>query len=267
MHKLYIVGLGTGSLEDLNYKAFNLIKSEKPKYARTIRHPVIMKNSFENLEAFDEIFEKEENLEQVYRKIKERIDCALAQYGEIIYLVPGSPHIGDKITESYLSGGNDISIELVDGCSFIDKAIKMSGSQNAGFNIIDGHMADKYKFDIHSNNIICGVENQALASKIKIELTEIYPDDTNVIFMDILRNKREHISLFELDRQEYYDYSTYIFVESIDITMLDMYNINDLKNLMVLLRGPDGCPWDRKQTHMSLRECVVEEAYEVVDAI
>jgi tetrapyrrole methylase family protein/MazG family protein len=49
--------------------------------------------------------------------------------------------------------------------------------------------------------------------------------------------------------------------------MLDMYNINDLKNLMVLLRGPDGCPWDRKQTHMSLRECVVEEAYEVVDAI
>lgn len=267
MHKLHIVGLGTGNLEDLSFKAYNLINSEKPKYARTVRHPVLMDNSINNMKAFDEIFEQEDNLEQVYEIIKGRIDNALDQYGEIIYIVPGSPYIGDKITDIYLSGGHDIAIEITDGCSFIDKAIKMANSQNAKFNIIDGSVTDKYELDIHSNNIICGVENQAIASKIKIELSEIYPDETNVIFMDILRNRREQISLFELDRQENYDYSTYIFVESIDITMLDMYNINDLKNLMVLLRGPDGCPWDRKQTHMSLRECVVEEAYEVVDAI
>ncbi|MDP3386921.1 MAG: nucleoside triphosphate pyrophosphohydrolase, partial [Eubacteriales bacterium] len=267
MYKLHIVGLGTGNLEDLTYKAYNLIKSEKPKYARTVRHPVLTEHNLKNLKSFDEIFEREDNLEQVYQTIKERIDLALEEHGEIIYIVPGSPYIGDRITESYLSGVHDIAIEIIDGCSFIDKAIKMTGSQNARFNIVDGHMADKHEFDIHSNNIICGVESQALASKIKIELTEIYPDDASVIFMDVLKNKREYISLFELDRQENYDYSTYIFVESIDITMLDVYNINDLKNLMVLLRGPDGCPWDRKQTHMTLRECVVEEAYEVVDAI
>jgi tetrapyrrole methylase family protein/MazG family protein len=267
MHKLHIVGLGTGNLEDLSFKAYNLIKSKKPKYARTVRHPVLMDNSLENMKAFDEIFEQEDNLEKVYEIIKDRIDNALDQFGEIIYIVPGSPYIGDKITDIYLSGDHDIEIEITDGCSFIDKAIKMADSQNTKFKIIDGRASDKFEFDIHANNIICGVESRAVASKIKIELSEIYPDDANVILMDILRNKRERISLFELDRQDNYDYSTYIFVESIDITMLDMYNINDLKNLMVLLRGPDGCPWDRKQTHMSLRECVVEEAYEVVDAI
>ncbi|HBH13628.1 MAG: Nucleoside triphosphate pyrophosphohydrolase MazG [Clostridiales bacterium 38_11] len=267
MHKLQIVGLGTGNLGDLSYKAYTLINSEKPKFARTIRHPVLLENSFKNLQAFDEIFEQEDNLEKVYETIKNRIDLALEKHGEIIYIVPGSPYIGDWITDSYMSRVNDLVIEIIDGPSFVDKAIKMTGSQNARFNIIDGHKVGKYDFDIHSNNIICGVENQALASKIKIELTEIYPDDMNVFFMDILKNKREQISLFELDRQQNYDYSTYIFVESIDITMLDMYNINDLKNLMILLRGPDGCPWDRKQTHMSLRECVIEEAYEVVDAI
>ena len=36
---------------------------------------------------------------------------------------------------------------------------------------------------------------------------------------------------------------------------------------MKKLRGPEGCPWDIKQTHMSIRECILEEAYELIDAI
>ena len=40
-----------------------------------------------------------------------------------------------------------------------------------------------------------------------------------------------------------------------------------LVELMAALRGPEGCPWDRKQTHRSLRHSLIEETYEVVDAI
>lgn len=43
--------------------------------------------------------------------------------------------------------------------------------------------------------------------------------------------------------------------------------IEQLRKIVARLRGPDGCPWDREQTHASLREGVVEEAYEVVEAI
>ncbi len=43
--------------------------------------------------------------------------------------------------------------------------------------------------------------------------------------------------------------------------------MNDLLNIMRQLRGPDGCPWDQKQTHDSLRKYMLEEAYEAVDAI
>jgi MazG family protein len=42
---------------------------------------------------------------------------------------------------------------------------------------------------------------------------------------------------------------------------------DDLVTLMTTLRGPDGCPWDRKQTLQDLKPYVIEEAYEVVDAI
>jgi len=43
--------------------------------------------------------------------------------------------------------------------------------------------------------------------------------------------------------------------------------ITDLREIMAKLRGPEGCPWDRKQDHGSLRPYVVEEAYELVEAI
>lgn len=45
------------------------------------------------------------------------------------------------------------------------------------------------------------------------------------------------------------------------------YDISDLLAIMEFLRAPDGCPWDRVQTHESIRRNMIEEAYEVVDAI
>ncbi len=47
----------------------------------------------------------------------------------------------------------------------------------------------------------------------------------------------------------------------------DSYKMEDLLEIIRLLRAPDGCPWDKVQTHASIRSCMVEEAYEVVDAI
>ena len=45
------------------------------------------------------------------------------------------------------------------------------------------------------------------------------------------------------------------------------YNVEDLRRIMALLRQPDGCPWDRAQTHASIRANMLEEAYEAADAI
>ncbi len=47
----------------------------------------------------------------------------------------------------------------------------------------------------------------------------------------------------------------------------DKYSIDDLINIMVLLRSEDGCPWDREQTHRSIRKDFIEETYEVIEAI
>ena len=49
--------------------------------------------------------------------------------------------------------------------------------------------------------------------------------------------------------------------------MAKNYNMDDLLRIMELLRGPGGCPWDRAQTHRSIRANMLEEAYEAADAI
>ncbi|MDF2632602.1 MAG: mazG [Caproiciproducens sp.] len=52
-----------------------------------------------------------------------------------------------------------------------------------------------------------------------------------------------------------------------DFQLKDKYNIEDMLNIMAILRSPEGCPWDREQTHKSIRSCFIEETYEVVEAI
>lgn len=47
----------------------------------------------------------------------------------------------------------------------------------------------------------------------------------------------------------------------------DFYNVRDLIEIVDLLRGPGGCPWDQEQTHESIRRNLIEEAYEAADAI
>lgn len=53
----------------------------------------------------------------------------------------------------------------------------------------------------------------------------------------------------------------------VDFQKKERYDFRDLEQVMALLRAPGGCPWDREQTHQSIRRNMLEEAYEVVEAI
>lgn len=52
-----------------------------------------------------------------------------------------------------------------------------------------------------------------------------------------------------------------------DINIDQKYDLTDLVDIIARLRAPDGCPWDRKQTHESMKKCLLEETQEVIDAI
>ena len=54
---------------------------------------------------------------------------------------------------------------------------------------------------------------------------------------------------------------------AVEFKQKDRYNIDDLISIVALLRTPEGCAWDRAQTHSSIRKNFIEETYEVIEAI
>ena len=111
------------------------------------------------------------------------------------------------------------------------------------------------------------LESRELASEVKLRLMEAYPEELEVW---LLQGESEPVSmpLFTLDRGDRFDHRTCLLVPAQNtITELERYDFEHLNEIMRRLCAPDGCPWDRVQTHASLRTCLLEEAYEVIDAI
>lgn len=271
MNTIQIIGMGAGKVEDLTIKAYNALIENIPTYLRTEMHPIVkeLREKNINIETFDEYFLKYESFDEVYDKITEKIVELSDIYGRINYCTAGSPFYGDIVTKKLISEYKDkINIIIIDGMSFLDKCIKLSGySDCKSIIILDSLEADEFSFDSNSLNIITQVYDNEIASQIKIRLMEMYSDNTEVLKIDVLEANVKKIPLFLLDQEKKYGFSTYFCIKPIEIFDNSVYNVNNLCRIIKLLRGPDGCPWDKKQTHESIRQCVIEEAYEVVDAI
>ena len=117
------------------------------------------------------------------------------------------------------------------------------------------------------NCFIRELDGQALAGEVKLRLMEVYPEESDVW---LLREGRapERLPLYALDRAEGLDHRACVLVPAQkDIHHLERYDCVHLVELIRFLCSPQGCPWDRVQTHVSLRSSILEEAYEVIDAI
>ncbi|WMJ77923.1 MULTISPECIES: nucleoside triphosphate pyrophosphohydrolase [unclassified Sedimentibacter] len=270
MNTIQIIGLGAGSRDDLTVKAYKALNENIPTFARTERHPTVKELKKEiNIECFDNFFEKYETFDEVYEKMADKLIEFANTYGKINYCTAGSPYYGDIVTKKLLNEYKDqISIIIIDGMSFLDKCIKLSGfSDYKSIKVLDCLEADEFSFDINSLNIVTQVYDHEMASQLKLILMETYSDDSYILNIDVLKENVEKTPLYMLDQEKKYGFSTYFCVLPIEISKNTVYNVTNLCRIVKILRGPDGCPWDRKQTHESIRQHVVEEAYEVVDAI
>ncbi len=75
------------------------------------------------------------------------------------------------------------------------------------------------------------------------------------------------IKLCELDRQKSYDATCVLYVPSCTYEQRSRHDFEDVMRIVRRLRAPNGCPWDREQTHVSLKNALLEECYELIDAI
>lgn len=117
------------------------------------------------------------------------------------------------------------------------------------------------------NAMVRELDSRELASEVKLKLMDCYPEETRCFVLGA-DGQTARIPLYDLDRLKAYDHRSCVLIPAQrDLMKLERYGFDELVEIMRILQGPDGCPWDRAQTHESLRPFMLEETYEAIDAI
>jgi tetrapyrrole methylase family protein/MazG family protein len=114
--------------------------------------------------------------------------------------------------------------------------------------------------------LIAQLHSRAIASEVKLTLMSLYPDEFPVWLVHAAGTDEqfvEDLRLFEIDRSDRIGLLTALYVPPLGSET----SFEAFLEVVAHLRSPEGCPWDREQTHQSLREDLLEEVYEVLSAI
>lgn len=270
---LKIMGLGPGAYEALTIGALKELKNNKNIYFRTEKHPTVdfLKEEGIKFESYDHAYEKYDSFDDVYKYIAEDLITKINENEDLIYAVPGHPLVAERsvINLIDLCKEKDIEYEILPAVSFVDAMMEaLQVDPIEGVKIVDAFDMKNQIIDKRVGTIITQVYNNFIASEVKLRLLEGYEDDTEIIFVraagvEGLESIRK-IPLYELDWQDDIDYLTSIYIPK---NLENKKDFQDLLDIIETLRNPGGCPWDREQTHESLKSAFLEECYEVIDAI
>lgn len=268
-----LVGLGPGHPRHLTRQAWDVLSAGREVWLRTARHPTVPHlPAHLVVHSFDDLYESAADFAQVYRAIAERV-LELGRRPEgVIYAVPGHPLVGEATVRHILQMAPEagLSVRVVDGISFIEGALTALGldALEPGLQIGDGiEIAALHHPPLNPDlpALIGQVYSRRLAGDLKLTLMNQYPDEHPVTLIFAAGTDEQrllHLPLYELDRHDV-DHLTTLYVPPLP----PVSSLEGFQETIAHLRAPDGCPWDREQTHESLRGNLLEEAYEVVAAI
>ncbi|ABW20169.1 MazG nucleotide pyrophosphohydrolase domain-containing protein [Alkaliphilus oremlandii] len=275
MGKLTIVGLGPGGKEHLTLAIYEAMKNHTNIYLRTEQHPVVpyLKEMGILFHTFDGAYDRYETFEEVYQHIADTV-LQEAKSKDVLYAVPGHPFVAENTVQLIIEGCKEhhIEREVYPAMSFVDAMfMALEVDPVDGFQLIDGLNLDVMKPDPNMNTVITQVYDSFIASDIKLKLMNYYDDEQEIYVVRAAGvpglQKIAKIKLYELDRLGWVDYLTTVFIKRIENSEKKYYNMNNLVQIMERLRSTEGCPWDRKQTHESLKKYLIEESGEVLEAI
>jgi tetrapyrrole methylase family protein/MazG family protein len=291
---LTIVGLGPGSRETLTLEADRVLREASDVWVRTRVQPALdeIERAYPEVRfhSFDPLYETLPSLDEVYREIVNAL-VPLAQRPEgVIYAVPGSPSSGETTVRLLVTEMERRHIEtrLVQGIDYVTPVLSAVGiSDTSWLEVID---AAEIALMSHENAtgevpgqaallpwrapvptaplVVSPLYDRETASGVKLWLGRYYPDGHEVSLVHLDSNggaETARVSLHDIDRSDV-DHHTALYVPPVS----ENDNVRTFAGLMTLtrtLRAPGGCPWDRDQTHETLKKHLLEETYEVLEAL
>jgi tetrapyrrole methylase family protein/MazG family protein len=283
-HSLTIVGLGPGDPDLRTIAAQRALETARRVLLRTGIHPGVEELLADpRVSTCDDLYEAQPTFQALYRAVADRVLGLLAE-DDLIYAVPGNPLAGELTVITLRSaaeaagyvvtvipgaGGLDViaataGLDLMaDGVQTLDALDLREWLERAPFN---GALLDVTPV---RPLVITQVYKRSIASAVKLALGTLYPDDHEISLIgwdkDRGTTSGRLIRLHELDRASV-DHLTSVVVPPLE-WQTNTRSPFELFRIVAKLRDVDGCPWDREQTHESIRGAVIEEAFEVADAI
>ena len=268
---LTILGLGPGHPDDITRRAWQALEMAKAVYLRTREHPCVPALPIASFTSFDDVYDSSADFEHIYDTICERL-LAAAQSGDVVYAVPGDPMVAESTVQRLLERGPErgVEVEIINGVSFIEPMLTALAIDAVdGLQIYDAlEIAAMHHPPINPDRpaLLAQVYNRAVASDLKLTLMNQYPDEFEVALIHDAGSdavQTERIPLYAIDRSEQIRHLTALYVPALG----HFSSFEAFQEIIAHLRAPEGCPWDREQTHLSLRRYLLEETHEVLEAL
>ncbi len=271
--RIVVVGLGPAGADLLLPAARRVLEQIPRRYVRTSRHPAVgeLAAAGIDLRSFDDGYDAAGDLDGVYARIVADLRDVAATAGEVVYAVPGNPAVAERSVELLrdAAAAGDVELEIVPGLSFAELAwARLRVDPMAGARVADARTLTADAVVGDGPVLVAQCDSRLLLSDVKLVLLEVLPADAPVTVLQHLGLEDEHVrtvALADLDRDVDPDHLTALFVDSgVGVAAREL---GRLLGLAERLRRPGGCPWDADQTHHSLTRYLLEEAYEVVEAV
>lgn len=273
MPGIILLGLGPGDPNQLTREAWDVLSSADEIYLRTRQHPTVNGlPSSVKIHSFDDLYEDGESFDEVYASITQKILELGRRSQGVIYAVPGHPFVAESTCPEIarLARDEGLDIRIVEAVSFLEPTFSALGldpyPRLTLFDALTLGQAHIPAFAPDTPVLIAQIYSRLVASEIKSTLNAIYPDEHPVRLVHAAGTKNqivEDIALYEIDRSEKIGLLTSLFVPPLGAGT----SFESFQEIVAHLRAPDGCPWDKEQTHDSLRKHLLEESYEAIAAI
>jgi tetrapyrrole methylase family protein / MazG family protein len=262
--RVVVVGLGPAGAEYVTEHTLHEINRVAHRYLRTGRHPSA--HVVPDAITFDDVYEAADTFADVYAEITDRVVAAATRHGEVLYAVPGSPLILERTVRS-LRADPRIGCVIHPAMSFLDVIYARLGIDpvEAALTLIDGHEFATAAAGHHGPLLVTHTHANWVLSDIKLAVENATGDEA-VVILQRLGSPDEcitHTTWAEMDRTVEADHLTSLYIPHLGAPVgAEMVRFHQLARTL-----REQCPWDQEQTHQSLIRHLLEETYEVVDAL
>ena len=273
-HIITIAALGPDSGDLLTMGALEAMRQADALVLRTARHGaagVLAQQGIE-YQTLDALYERSEDFDELCRLAATALVNKARTCESLCYAVsePGS-----DATVRALAGAlpGDVTLRVVGGVSLADCAacaVIPFGVNTENLRTITALSVSEMRVQADSPQVVTEIDNRYLASDVKLWLSDLFEDEMTVYFLENAAQPgaaARPIPLCELDRQAHYDHRTAVLVPRVSVYERSRATYEDFVEVISRLRGPGGCPWDRAQTHHTLRQYMIEEACEAAEAM